>query len=199
MNFPQNIIVHHTYVSRDENNEQFDAVKNYHIKTKGWGDIGYHYFLEPDGVIKEGRDEKNSGAHCAEKLMNYRSIGICLAGNFDEEDPTPEQLQALTRLIARLKEKYKIPSNKVFTHRYFTNYKSCPGVRFTDKILEEIAKGTFPLFFAPEWSEDGIEWTKSNRIITKITGEPVPDYRLAVILKNFADRFQVADFREQEK
>ncbi len=187
-NLPSYLIVHHTAVSREKNSEQFKAVRGYHLR-KGWGDIGYHYFIEPTGEVKKGRAENVAGAHTKQKLMNYRSLGIALAGNFDIEDPTPEQLKSLAKLIKKLRAKYNLSVEKVVPHRYYASYKSCPGTRFTDQILEQLARGTVETFTPPAWALPGIAWAAENKIITKITGEPVSDYRLAAILHNFAKSF----------
>jgi len=78
------LIVHHTATARDTTT--FDAVKKYHI-SKGWGDIGYHYFITADGKIWPGRAENIVGAHASSSDMNFKSLGICLTGNFmDEKD-----------------------------------------------------------------------------------------------------------------
>ena len=76
------LVIHHTAVSREQNHEQFEAVKNYHI-SKGWGNIGYHFFIEPNGVVKIGRAENEVGAHVKEQSMNYKS---CLLYTSDAAD-----------------------------------------------------------------------------------------------------------------
>jgi len=134
MNKPQNIIVHHTLVSREKNPNQFEAVNDYHIR-KGWGKIGYHYLIEADGTIKKGREETEEGAHTKEERMNYRSIGICLTGNFDEEEPTLEQCKALHSLITQTQNKYSIPDSRIYPHRHFTTYKSCWGNKLPNDVL----------------------------------------------------------------
>ena len=121
------IIIHHTAVSYKKSSNQFNAVKNYHI-SKGWGDIGYHYFIEKNGEIKNGRNEESVGAHCYQKEMNYKSIGICLAGHFDEENPTSEQYAALKDLIANIEKKNG--KCEIFLHNHFASYKTCPGNNF---------------------------------------------------------------------
>jgi N-acetyl-anhydromuramyl-L-alanine amidase AmpD len=192
-NQPQAIVVHHTAVSRSKNQNQFAAVKKYHIE-QGWGDIGYHYFIEVDGTLKPGRTEETVGTHCKEEDMNFKSVGICLTGFFDTEDPTAEQLATLTKLIGEIRTKYKIPADKVYPHRKFASYKSCPGTRFTDELLAKVANTKevetakkAPACDIPEWSREAVAWAAKANIITKATGEPISDYRLAVILKNFAD------------
>lgn len=154
MNRPKNIVVHHTAVSRDKNNEQFDAVDRYH-KSKGWGMIGYHYLIEPDGKIKQGREDNQAGAHTSQKLMNYRSIGICLTGHFDLEEPTIEQCRSLHSLIERLMRLYDIPEANIFPHRHFATYKSCWGSRLPNDILgylETVLKDK------PKWKRDLERW-----------------------------------------
>ena len=42
------------------------------------------------------------------------------------------------------------------------------------------------IFQSPEWSKEGINWARANDVITKITGDPVSDYRLAAILHKFS-------------
>lgn len=134
MNFPQNIIVHHSLVSREKNSAQFAAIDRYH-RNKGWGMIGYHYLIEPNGEIVHGREENQVGAHCKENMMNYRSIGICLSGNFDIEDPTIEQVKALNKLIKDIMNRRGIPAKNIYPHRNFATYKSCWGSRLPNDIL----------------------------------------------------------------
>lgn len=134
MNYPSNIIVHHTLVSREKNPNQFDAVKRYHI-SKGWGDIGYHYLIEPSGLICKGRDEKYAGAHCKESYMNFRSLGICLTGNFDMEEPTEEQCKSLKKLLDEKMKEYDIKEKNVVPHRHYATYKSCWGKLLPDDIF----------------------------------------------------------------
>jgi len=138
-NRPSWIIVHHTAVSRAKNNEQFTAVDNYH-RSKGWGMIGYHFLIEPSGKIKVGRAEDTPGAHCYQQLMNYRSLGVCLTGNFDIEKPTQAQWKSLRKLANSLASKYNIPETKIVGHRYFAP-KSCPGTNISnDEITALLAK-----------------------------------------------------------
>ena len=153
------IIIHHTLVSRNKNKEQFDAIDRFH-KSKGWGKIGYHYLIEPDGEVKQGRKDTEYGAHCKENLMNYRSIGICLTGNFDIEEPTKKQKEALLELLNKKQAEYGIPDKKVKLHRDFATYKSCPGTRIPNDI-----RGYLDLTDeVPEWAKDAMDWAKEQKI-----------------------------------
>ena len=120
------IIIHHSAVSREKNSEQFEAINNYH-RRKGWGIIGYHFLIEPNGRIRVGRNENHIGAHCIGR--NHDSLGICLTGNFDIEDPTKEQEKSLKVLLSDLLKEYK--KAQIAYHRNFAN-KSCPGKLIAD-------------------------------------------------------------------
>ena len=128
---PHFIIIHHSAISRRFNDNQFDAINRYHVSL-GWGKIGYHYLIEPSGLNKPGRAENEVGAHCKEQSMNFESLGVCLTGNFDIERPVNFQIYALRDLLRQLALKYNIKKDRLFFHRDFAHYKSCPG-RFIDR------------------------------------------------------------------
>lgn len=136
-NNPQEIIIHHTggtdsNILADTSHHGFELVKSFH-KSKGWDTIGYHYFIEKDGDIWQGRPDNMSGAHCIGK--NKTSIGICLAGNFDFSKPTQAQLESLKALVGQIKAKYGI--SKVEGHRKYAT-KTCPGKNFTDEMIKAL-------------------------------------------------------------
>jgi len=94
-NKPDKIIVHHSA----SKTWTYKEILDYHI-NKGWLDIGYHYLIEKNGIVKRGRWAKKEGTHTIGQ--NTSSIGICLAGNFNEELPTKEQEQSLKGLLIEL-------------------------------------------------------------------------------------------------
>ncbi len=120
------LIVHHTATSRDLTTAE--AVRRYHVESRGWGDIGYHYFIEADGRLRKGRPDNVRGAHCRADEMNGKSLGICLAGHFDLEPPTIEQMITLAALLKALMSKYEVPAGKVLGHCEVPGTDtSCPG------------------------------------------------------------------------
>lgn len=134
MNKPEFIIVHHSATTQG-------SVKSFrrgHL-ARGFRDIGYHYVIgngtqSGDGQIEKGRQEWDSGAHCPAKKMNFRSIGICLVGNFQKQKPTAKQLQSLERLCRQLMKKYNIPYHRVLGHREVMAT-ACPGKNVNMKQL----------------------------------------------------------------
>lgn len=147
-NKPSMIIIHHTSgtdadPSLDTSHHTFEIVDSYHKKLWGFRSslghyIGYHYFIEKDGKVTQGRSDSDEGAHTIGQ--NNRSIGICLAGNFDYYDPTPEQIESLKNLLTAKCLTYRIDPERIFPHRKFA-HKSCFGSRLPDdwcqKLLEK--------------------------------------------------------------
>ena len=131
-NRPDKIIVHHDGVSRQS--PSFGIVNEYH-KSRDFPRsslgffVGYHYWIERDGLLLQARNDAEIGAHTVGE--NLSSIGIGLAGNFDAEDPTEAQVQVLGALLARLSTRYNIPATRIFPHRKFAT-KTCYGLRLHD-------------------------------------------------------------------
>jgi hypothetical protein len=103
------------------------SIQKAHMEGKetGYGDIGYHFVIDPYGNIFQGRDLAWQGAH-AGGANNVQNIGVCLIGNFDEEKPTKAALDGLRRLIDNLRSTWKIPRSQVFTHQELKSTE-CPG------------------------------------------------------------------------
>ena len=117
------IVIHHS-----QNRKNFKEIKNLHINEYKQDDIGYHFVVDKQGNILNGRDIRKIGAHVYNH--NKNSIGICLIGNFDIEIPDKKQINSLLNLINELKSKYNIKEVKL--HREFPNVsKTCPGKNFS--------------------------------------------------------------------
>ena len=136
LNLPDKIIIHHTADS--SNLEQFDKVNNWH-KTQQFPRsslgyyCGYHAFIERNGKTTFARMYDEIGAHTLGE--NRESVGICLAGNFDVEQPTEAQKNQLTQICMSLMTFYKIPINRIYGHRDFRQT-SCPGKNINIKKIQ---------------------------------------------------------------
>jgi len=122
------LIVHHTFEPRASSysgSSTIKGIQNFHMDSRGWSDIGYHYLVGPDGMLFEGRPENAIGAHCP---PNTGKLGICVIGNFDsgEERLTPAALETLHQLLAHLAGKYGISVSGIYGHRDFRST-GCPG------------------------------------------------------------------------
>lgn len=117
-------------------------VRKWHVQERGWKDIGYHYLIDRDGTVAEGRPLDQVGAHT--QGHNTGSIGISLIGGFGssaddkfQDHFTPQQDFALRKLIDDLK--YRFSVTKVSGHNEYAN-KACPGFRVKQWIGSEKPK-----------------------------------------------------------
>lgn len=88
----------------------------------GWSDIGYHYFIDKQGVVHSGRSEATTGAHVAGH--NNGSIGICLSGR---KLFTDAQFRSLESLLRELCKKYDLEKKDIVGHCDLQPAKTCPN------------------------------------------------------------------------
>ncbi len=120
LNVIQKIIVHHSATSSGSP----ASYANYHI-SKGWPGIGYHFVIQKNGEVFQTNDLERISYHTTGQ--NANSIGICLTGNFDVEQPTPQQMNSLKALIINLES--QLGNLYVHGHNEFSS-KTCPGNNF---------------------------------------------------------------------
>ena len=105
-----------------------DTIREWHVKERGFSDVGYHYVIKLDGTIEQGRSLDKMGAHC--RGRNRHSVGVCYIGGRveDSTDPkdtrTPEQRKSLESLVKGLKIVFNI--SEVSPH-YKYSTKTCPN------------------------------------------------------------------------
>ncbi|WMX16565.1 peptidoglycan recognition family protein [Aureispira sp. CCB-E] len=113
------IFVHHS-ASIGQTAEDY---ARYHVQSRGWPGIGYHFVIEVNGDIIQGNPLTNVSYNVAGH--NTRGIGICLSGDFTRQEPSAAQLKSLGRLIAHLRR--QLPQSlAVNGHKEF-GQTSCPG------------------------------------------------------------------------
>jgi len=113
------IVIHHS-ASIGQTAEDY---ARYHVRSKGWPGIGYHFVIEVNGDIIQANPLINVSYNVSG--YNTRSIGICLSGNFTKQEPSSQQLKSLKNLIAHLRR--QLPQKlEVFGHKDY-GQTSCPG------------------------------------------------------------------------
>ena len=128
------IIVHCTATKPDfmagrSTSERVAEVKRWHVQGNGWSDIGYHYLIDRDGTVAEGRPLQKTGAHV--QGHNTGTIGVSLFGGHGSaatdkfsDHFTPEQDAALRKLLGGLMARFRV--SKVTGHNEYAA-KACPG------------------------------------------------------------------------
>jgi hypothetical protein len=115
-------------------NETMSDLQNMHMDGNGWADIGYHYGIDRDGLVYEGRPIQVRGASVSG--FNTGTIGVVVMGNFQVEEPLPVQLQSLQLIVNWLAVNYQL--THLAGHGEFNNESVCPGRNMT-KHLDDIA------------------------------------------------------------
>jgi hypothetical protein len=140
------ITVHHTGVKSD-------ASKTLEVKLRGlqnfsqnpgklasgkdkakWADIPYHYYIDITGRIGEGREWRYVG----DTNTSYDPTGhflIVVEGNFENEQPTPEQLKSLDAMVRWAAERFHVPAERIAAHRDFAQT-DCPGENLYARLPE---------------------------------------------------------------
>ncbi len=75
-------LVLHCSASRCNQDYSVEQLRRDH-KTRGFYDIGYHFYLRKDGTMTQHRKLLEVGAHA--RPYNRCSIGICYEGGLDEQ------------------------------------------------------------------------------------------------------------------
>lgn len=104
--------------------QRIEQIRNSHVIGRGWADIGYHYIVDPQGRVWEGRSISKQGAHV--KDQNENNLGILVLGNFDRQTPTQAALASLDKFVANQMQRYNIGISQVRTHME-RDSTSCPG------------------------------------------------------------------------
>lgn len=104
---------------------RIERIRQAHLnRPEPFGDVGYHYLIDPAGRVWAGRPLQWQGAHVGK--TNEGNLGICCLGNFQQQRPTEAQVQALDRLVVSQMAKYNVPVGQVYTHREL-GPTVCPG------------------------------------------------------------------------
>jgi N-acetylmuramoyl-L-alanine amidase-like protein len=98
--------VHHTVQSNSYSPSESAALVRadylYHVRGRGWNDIGYNFLVDRYGRVFEGRyggvTRAVLGAHAGG--FNTNTTGVSLLGTFTSSRPTGPMLAGLQRLLA---------------------------------------------------------------------------------------------------
>lgn len=99
-------------------------IQKTHFRVMRAGDIAYHFIIDREGRIWQGRDLYYQGAHA--KGNNKNNIGIMCLGNFEIQRPSSAQVASLERLSKALMAGYGIPASRYYGHKEMRST-ACPG------------------------------------------------------------------------
>jgi hypothetical protein len=142
--------------------------------VKGSENVAYHFIIAGNGEYKRTRLDDVVGYHASNIDANNRSVGICLTGNFDVEQPTEAQMNSLREILKQY------PGVKITGHRNYAK-KSCPGKYFTDEMLQSLA-----MTEDDKKKQATIDWAVKKGIFNgKRVDEPATRYEVAQMIYNY--------------
>lgn len=108
-------------------------------REKGWGDIGYHFIIDPAGRVWEGRSLQYQGAHVKDR--NEHNIGVVVLGNYDNQSLNDRQAAAVRAQVVVLMRQYRVSPKNVYTHQEWKGaHTACPG-RSLQKYMRNLRSG----------------------------------------------------------
>ena len=133
------VTLHHTGDAqplRPEDNPvaKLRGLQSWGATARNWWDVPYHYLLDLNGRVYAGRDWRFMG----ETNTTYDPGGhflISVIGNYERQEATPAQLDAIADLMAWAVKEFNVPLERIGGHY---NYAStgCPGTHLK-KYLED--------------------------------------------------------------
>jgi len=95
-------------------------------RERPWPDIPYHFLIDLNGEIWEGRPLQYAG----DTNTNYDPTGhalICVLGNYEVQQVNPKQLEAVIKLMTALCKAYHISPDSIKGHKDYVPSTLCPG------------------------------------------------------------------------
>lgn len=113
------------------------GLQSWGASDRNWWDVPYHFLIDLDGKIYEGRDYHYMG----ETNTTYDPSGhllISVLGNYNRQEPTQQQLNSIADLMAWATKQFHVPLDSIRGHYQYAQT-NCPGKNLR-KYLED---GTF--------------------------------------------------------
>jgi N-acetylmuramoyl-L-alanine amidase-like protein len=113
------------------------GLQSWGASDRNWWDVPYHFLIDLNGTIYEGRDWHYMG----ETNTTYDPSGhllISILGNYNRQEPTQAQLNAIADLMAWAVRRFDVPLDSIRGHYQYAQT-DCPGKNLR-KYLED---GTF--------------------------------------------------------
>jgi len=122
------ITIHHGGVIYTGEKETAKYLREFQVwcrDKKKWMDIPYHYLMDLEGKIYQGRPIKYPG----DTNTDYDPTGhllICVLGNYEEQKLNKVQYDNLVNLLVYFCNKYDVTAQTIKGHKDYTET-ACPG------------------------------------------------------------------------
>jgi len=123
----ERLTIHHTAGSQSAISLVPQRIRDYQAAHMGndWPDIAYHFLIDRDGNVYEGRSIDLAG----DTSTDYDPTGHfvpAMEGDFSVERPSATQVNSLVALLAWAGQEFGVSADEVRGHRDFAST-ACPG------------------------------------------------------------------------
>ncbi len=129
------ITIHHGGEIYEDKKNTYEYLKNLQTWSRSdrkWIDVPYHYIIDRQGKIFEGRPLGYRG----DTNTTYDPIGhalIVLLGNFEEQEVRQSQINSLKTVTEFLAKQESVTPEKIKTHKDYAET-LCPGKKLTEYL-----------------------------------------------------------------
>jgi hypothetical protein len=143
---PRRITIHHTATLQKADRSLKDKMQSLQKFSQNegklgngkpkpaWPDVPYHFYIDCNGGIAEGRDVNAVG----DTNTEYDPTGhvlVVLEGNFEEEQVTEAQWATLVKTVSWLAARYRVASADIQGHKDYAQT-LCPGKKLEAKLAD---------------------------------------------------------------
>jgi N-acetylmuramoyl-L-alanine amidase len=138
------LLVHHTASPNNYTmSGAIDVMRSaYRLHTgpaKGWPDVCYNFFVDRFGRVWEGRAGSLDGPVVADATGGSQGFAqlVCLLGDFTSEMPSPQAIDALTRTLAWMADRFALTTTPNATDDFVSRGSNLwpPGSTVTAAII----------------------------------------------------------------
>ena len=124
------VTLHHTGDAQplrpgDDPVRRLRGLQSWGARDRNWWDLPYHFLMDLEGKIYEGRDYHYMG----ETNTTYNPGGhflISIIGNYERQEPTQAQINAIADLMAWAFDEFDLPLDRLGGHYNYATT-TCPG------------------------------------------------------------------------
>ena len=133
----ERLTVHHTAVVMRSNTKAPGRIRSYQAyhQESGWPDVAYHYLIDANGHIYEGRPVSARG----DTFTAYDPAGhflVCCDGHFDQQRIPAAQLASLANVLAWASVRFGVGPSTIAGHRNYAAT-TCPGSDLAGLVADQ--------------------------------------------------------------
>ena len=121
---------HYIYPPKKEKYIKGQPIWSGHFHNEKQVFYSYHWLVREDGSTERLLNDDEIGWQAGNWEVNTCSVGICLDGDYREQDPPEKMLAAVVKLIK--KEYSGVKTDRIFGHGEVNKKTDCPGVNFVE-------------------------------------------------------------------